>query len=125
MQTEMAFLFALALGVVAALAQAPAGKTFDIYVIDVEGGNSTLFVAPSGDSTLIDTGSGGPNNRDGDRILDAIHDAGLNHIDNLISTHWQGIILAGWRMWRRGFPYTISSIMGRTSSRRTRAPMSS
>jgi competence protein ComEC len=90
MRAAIAFFITLALSVVAAVAQTPAGKTFDIYVIDVEGGNSTLFVAPSGDSTLIDTGSGGPNNRDGNRILDAIHDAGLNHIDNLISTHWHG-----------------------------------
>ena len=33
--------------------------TLDIYVIDVEGGNATLFVAPSGESLLIDTGNGG------------------------------------------------------------------
>ena len=90
MRAAIAFFLTFALSVVAAVAQTPAGKTFDIYVIDMEGGNSTLFVAPSGDSTLIDTGSGGPNNRDGNRILDAIHDAGLNHIDNLISTHWHG-----------------------------------
>src|SRR5262245_42230736 len=35
-----------------------ASKTLDIYVIDVEGGNATLFVAPSGESVLIDTGNG-------------------------------------------------------------------
>ena len=34
--------------------------TLDIYVVDVEGGNATLFVAPSGESLLIDTGNGGP-----------------------------------------------------------------
>jgi competence protein ComEC len=90
MRAAIAFFLTFALSVVAAVAQTPAGKSFDIYVIDVEGGNSTLFVAPSGDSTLIDTGSGGPNNRDANRIMDAIHDAGLNHIDNLISTHWHG-----------------------------------
>ena len=83
------------LSAVAAVAQTPAGKTFDIYVIDVEGGNSTLFVAPSGDSTLIDTGTGGPNFRDANRIMDAAKDAGLNHIDNLITTHWHGDHFAG------------------------------
>jgi beta-lactamase superfamily II metal-dependent hydrolase len=57
MRAAIAFFLTFALSVVAALAQTPAGKTFDIYVIDMEGGNSTLFVAPSGDSTLIDTGS--------------------------------------------------------------------
>ncbi len=35
-------------------------KTLDIYLVDVEGGNATLFVAPSGESLLIDTGNGGP-----------------------------------------------------------------
>ena len=28
----------------------------DIYVIDVEGGEATLFVSPSGESMLVDTG---------------------------------------------------------------------
>ena len=31
--------------------------TLDIYVVDVEGGNATLFVAPSGESLLIDSGN--------------------------------------------------------------------
>ena len=34
-------------------------KTLDVYVIDVEGGNATLFVAPSGESVLVDSGNGG------------------------------------------------------------------
>jgi hypothetical protein len=34
-------------------------NTFDIYSIDVEGGQSTLFVSPSGESLLVDTGSPG------------------------------------------------------------------
>ena len=33
--------------------------TLDIYVVDVEGGNATLFVSPSGESLLMDTGKGG------------------------------------------------------------------
>src|ERR1700760_2846448 len=52
--------------------------TLDIYVVDVEGGNATLFVAPSGESVLIDTGNGAAAApRDAERILDAAHDAGL------------------------------------------------
>src|SRR5262245_51558779 len=46
------------------LQSAPAGAqtrtTLDIYVVDVEGGNATLFVTPSGESLLIDTGNTGP-----------------------------------------------------------------
>ena len=34
-------------------------QTLDIYVIDVEGGNATLFVSPSHGSLLIDTGNAG------------------------------------------------------------------
>jgi len=65
--------------------------TLDIYLVDVEGGNATLFVAPSGESLLIDTGNGGAAaQRDGERILAAAKDAGVTQIDHLITTHWHG-----------------------------------
>src|SRR5713226_8892272 len=65
--------------------------TLTIYVIDVEGGNSTLFVTPSRESLLIDTGNAGAAAaRDARRILDAIKDAGLQQVDHLIITHWHG-----------------------------------
>src|SRR5712691_10642992 len=68
-----------------------ASKTLDIYVIDVEGGNATLFVSPSGESLLIDTGNAGAAApRDAGRIMDAIKDARLQQIDHLITTHWHG-----------------------------------
>ena len=66
-------------------------KTLDIYVVDVEGGNASLFVSPSGESLLIDTGNGGTAApRDAGRIVEAAKDAGLNQIDYLITTHWHG-----------------------------------
>src|SRR5215510_11470556 len=66
-------------------------KGLDIYVVDVEGGNATLFVSPSGESVLIDTGNAGATTgRDSGRILDATKDAGLRQIDHLITTHWHG-----------------------------------
>jgi competence protein ComEC len=66
-------------------------KTLDIYVIDVEGGNSVLFVAPSGESVLIDTGNVAPGAaRDAERIVAAARDAGIMQIDHLIITHWHG-----------------------------------
>jgi hypothetical protein len=34
--------------------------TLDIYVVDVEGGDATLFVSSSGASLLVDSGNGGP-----------------------------------------------------------------
>jgi len=73
-------------------AAAQTRTTLDIYVIDVEGGNATLFVPPSGQSLLIDTGNVAPAAaiRDSGRIMEAIKDAGLTQIDNLIITHWHG-----------------------------------
>ena len=68
-----------------------ASKTLDIYVVDVEGGNATLFVSPSGESLLIDTGNAGAAAaRDAGRIAAAVKDAGLQRIDHLITTHWHG-----------------------------------
>jgi competence protein ComEC len=74
-----------------AIAQSQPRKTFDVYVIDVEGGNATLFVSPSGESLLMDTGNVPPGaGRDAGRIMAAAKDAGLKQIDHLIITHWHG-----------------------------------
>ncbi len=88
----MRLLLALAVSAVSAFAQTKAPRTtLDIYVIDVEGGNSVLFVPPSGESVLIDTGNVAPGAvRDAGRIMDAVHDAGITQIDHLIITHWHG-----------------------------------
>jgi len=74
-------------------ALAQSRTTLDIYVVDVEGGNATLFVTPSGESLLIDTGNGpapAPAIRDAERIMVAVRDARLSQIDHLITTHWHG-----------------------------------
>jgi beta-lactamase superfamily II metal-dependent hydrolase len=74
-----------------ASAQAPMHNPADalkIYFIDVEGGQSTLFVTPSGESLLIDTGWPGNNDRDADRIVAAAHQAGLSKIDYVLITHY-------------------------------------
>jgi beta-lactamase superfamily II metal-dependent hydrolase len=68
------------------LAQRGPATPLDIYVVDTEGGKAALWVTPSGQSLLID--SGNPGNRDHDRIMAAINDAGLKQIDFLISTHY-------------------------------------
>jgi competence protein ComEC len=59
-----------------------------IYFIDVEGGQSTLFVPPSGQSLLIDTGWPDNAGRDADRILAATKLAGIKKIDFVLLTHY-------------------------------------
>jgi beta-lactamase superfamily II metal-dependent hydrolase len=65
---------------------APRPGTLDIYIADTEGGKATLFVSPSGETVLIDTGN--PGARDGDRIFAMLTAAGVKRIDHLISTHY-------------------------------------
>src|SRR5512138_159828 len=91
MRTTLVCLLAIVSLAAPALAQNRAAKPLEIYVVDVEGGNATLFVAPSGESVLIDTGNGGAAaSRDAGRIVAAVKDAGLSQIDHLITTHWHG-----------------------------------
>jgi len=66
----------------------PAAKNLEIYFIDVEGGQATLFVAPSGESMLVDTGWSGNNSRDANRIAAAAKHAGVKAIDYLLITHF-------------------------------------
>jgi beta-lactamase superfamily II metal-dependent hydrolase len=92
----------------AALAQTRTDKPLLIYSIDVEGGQSTLFVAPTGQSLLVDTGwpnvdshsadpyqkglhaAGLPDEtgRDAQRIQAAMRDAGIARIDHVLITHF-------------------------------------
>ena len=66
----------------------PPGKPLEIYFIDVEGGQATLFVPPGGQSLLIDTGWPGYGGRDADRIVAAAHSAGRSAIDYVLLTHY-------------------------------------
>src|SRR5437016_480207 len=94
MRKTMMLATAASLATLLAHAPAPAQTrtTLDIYVVDVEGGNATLFVAPSGESLLIDTGNYGPEAsvRDAGRIMEAVRDARLTQLDHVIITHWHG-----------------------------------
>jgi competence protein ComEC len=76
-------------------AQQPA-KMLNIYVVDVEGGNATLAVSPSGESLLFDTGNAGAAAvRDADRIMAAAKDAGIAQIDHLVTTHYHADHVGG------------------------------
>ena len=67
-------------------AQGEPATPLEIWVVDVEGGKAALFVTPTGQTAIIDTGF--PGARDLDRILAAIADAGVKQIDYLVSTHY-------------------------------------
>src|ERR1700693_5499608 len=69
-------------------AQTPVAKSLQIYFIDVEGGQATLVVSPSGESLLIDTGWPGYEGRDADRIRAAANQAGLKRLDYVLITHY-------------------------------------
>ena len=69
-------------------AAAPATRDLQVYFVDVEGGQATLFVPPGGPSLLIDTGWSGNNGRDADRIVAVAHRAGLQRIDFVLLTHF-------------------------------------
>ena len=73
---------------IASSAQAPAGKTLDMYFIDTEGGQSTLFVSPAGQTLLVDAGNAGE--RDLNRILEVLKLAGVKQIDHFWMTHYHG-----------------------------------
>jgi beta-lactamase superfamily II metal-dependent hydrolase len=72
---------------IATPARAEAGKLL-IYSIDVEGGQATLLVSPTGGSLLVDTGWGGNDGRDAMRIEAAMKDAHITKIDHVMITHF-------------------------------------
>jgi competence protein ComEC len=78
------------LALFSALLPAASAATHELraYFIDVEGGQSTLFVTPTGQSLLIDTGWSENQGRDADRIAAAAKDAGVTKIDYVLLTHY-------------------------------------
>jgi competence protein ComEC len=65
-----------------------AEKPLEIYFVDVEGGQATLFVTPSGQSLLVDTGWPYNAFRDANRIVAAAKMAKVKKIDYLVITHF-------------------------------------
>ena len=84
----VATLSLLSLSAVGAAAGPENGKGLQIYFVDVEGGQATLFVTPEGKSLLIDTGWPDNNGRDADRIVAAAKLAGIKQIDLVLLTHY-------------------------------------
>ena len=65
-----------------------AEKALQIFFIDVEGGQATLFVTPEGQSLLVDTGWGYKAFRDANRIVAATKLAKIKKIDYVLITHY-------------------------------------
>jgi len=74
---------------------AQTGGRLQIAWIDVEGGASTLFVAPNGQSLLFDTGFPGNDDRDAKRIAAAAKAMRLTRIDHVVISHWHGDHVGG------------------------------
>src|SRR3979409_2179365 len=95
---------ALLVPIIFVRAQSPQQKKpLDIYFIDTEGGQATLFVSPSGQSMLVDTGFPGNQgaataaeanapgiNRDADRITAVLKQANVTVLDYVVITHYHG-----------------------------------
>src|SRR5438034_2106658 len=89
-------LLSVLLSLSATMAVAQTRKTLDMYGADVEGANAVLFVTPSGESMLVDSGNGGPGAvRDPEHIVAAAKAAGVTAIDNLVTTHYHGGHIGG------------------------------
>jgi beta-lactamase superfamily II metal-dependent hydrolase len=72
-----------------------AEKALQIFFIDVEGGQSTLFVTPAGQSLLVDTGWGYNGFRDANRIVAAAKLAKIKKIDYVLITHYHSDHVGG------------------------------
>ena len=77
--SRLLVLFAITLS-----AAAPATAQLRIFHIDVENADATLFVAPGGQTLLIDSG----NNGHGTRIKAVMDQAGVSNIDHYVTTHY-------------------------------------
>jgi competence protein ComEC len=84
MRRGTSWMAALFLGIASASWAAP----LRMYFVDVEGGQATLIVSPSGASMLIDAGWPDFEGRDAGRILDAAKALGVSRIDTLVVTHY-------------------------------------
>jgi competence protein ComEC len=84
-------LWILAVGAPWLGADAASTRPLQIYFIDVEGGQATLFVTPEHQSLLVDTGwpaNASASHNSAERIAAIAHQAGLSKIDYVLLTHY-------------------------------------
>jgi competence protein ComEC len=82
------FILLITFALTVAFALPFSSKALEIYFIDVEGGQATLIVTPTGHSLLIDTGWRGFDGRDADRIVQAAKSAKVKQLDYVLITHY-------------------------------------
>jgi len=75
--------------------QTPSRTALDVFFIDVEGGQATLFVTPAAESMLVDAGWAGFEGRDAGRIEAAAKQAGVSRLDYLLVTHYHADHVGG------------------------------
>src|SRR5918999_6164875 len=88
MRRALSLLIVLAVCALPSHSSAQAGKSLDIYFIDTEGGQATLYISPAGQSLLVDAGNAGE--RDLNRILEVLKLAGVKQLDHFWLTHYHG-----------------------------------
>lgn len=86
---------AFALCVLLSATRLAAAQSLNLYFIDVEGGQATLIVSPSGQSMLVDTGWPTDTRRDAGRIAAAMKRAGVDTLDYLVITHYHADHVGG------------------------------
>ena len=86
MRAALAAVLSLLLTATLATAQNRATGSLEIYFVDTEGGQATLYVSPTGESVLVDTGN--PGERDHARIMATLATAGVTRLDYVLLTHY-------------------------------------
>src|SRR5947207_7440903 len=103
-----------------ALQTTSGSSALQIYIVDTEGGKAALWITPSGQTVLVD--SGNPGGRDTDRIMAAIADAGVKQIDYLISTHYHIDHIGGMQELAKRIPIKTFVDHGPTVEEREQVP---
>ena len=107
---------ALAAGFAVVPGRAQAPRPLEVYSIDVEGGQATLVVSPSGESMLIDAGF--PGTRDARRIAAAAMTAGVKQIDSRANSRATQSVAPTLRACRRSSCPTAATRRGASRSMR-------
>lgn len=118
--TIAAAVFSIAIAAAPHAQTTSAAKGLTVYVIDTEGGKAALWITPSGQTVLED--SGNPGGRDTDRLMEAIKDAGVTKIDYLVSTHYHVDHIGGMQELAKRIPIGTFVDHGPTVEEREQVP---